>query len=106
MRGVRYVCVALGVLVVLTALMLVTAKLLVNPNDFKPRIASAVRDSTGRALSLSGDLKLGVFPWVSGPASLSNPGGLSTAAFVAVARAMAGSSRVGIPGAETRGRSE
>ena len=87
MRAIRYVGIALGVLLGLIAITLVAVKLLVNPDDFKPRIVNAVRESTGRDLSLPGDLKLGVFPWVSvefGPASLSNPVGFPTTPFVAV----------------------
>jgi AsmA protein len=87
MRVLRFAGIALGVLVALAVLVLVAVKLLVNPNDFKPRIASAVRDATGRELSLPGDLKLGVFPWVAvefGPASLSNPPGFAATPFVAV----------------------
>ena len=37
--------------------------LLVNPNDYKDRIVRAVRTSTGRELTLPGDIKLSVFPW-------------------------------------------
>jgi AsmA protein len=68
-------------------LALLAVKLFVNPNDFKPRIIAAVHESTGRELSLPGELKLGVFPWVSvefGPASLSNPAGFPATPFVAV----------------------
>jgi len=46
---------------------------LVNPNDYKGRIAAAVKESTGRDLVLQGDIKLSVFPWIAlelGPASL------------------------------------
>jgi AsmA protein len=87
MRPVRYVGIALGVLVGLVVLGLLAVKLFVNPNDFKPRIISAVHESTGRELSLPGELKLGVFPWVAvefGPASLSNPAGFAAAPLVAV----------------------
>jgi AsmA protein len=89
MRPVRYVGIALGVLLALLVLALLAVKLFVNPNDFKPRIIAAVHESTGRELSLPGELKLGVFPWVSvefGPASLSNPAGFPATPFVAVRR--------------------
>ena len=87
MRAAKIAGIALGILLLLLALTLLAAKLLINPNEFKPRIVSAVRASTGRELSLPGDLKLGVFPWVSlelGPASLSNPPGFPATPFVAV----------------------
>jgi len=87
MRIVRITGIALGALIVLIVLALLAVRLLVNPNDFKPRIVSAVRDATGRELSLPGELQLGVFPWVAvefGPASLGNPPGFSAEPFVAV----------------------
>src|SRR5271163_2516793 len=37
----------------------------VNPNEYKGRIAAAVKQSTGRDLSLTGDIHLSVFPWVA-----------------------------------------
>ncbi|MDO9267692.1 MAG: AsmA family protein [Methylobacter sp.] len=36
----------------------------IDPNDFKPEIAAAVKDKTGRDLVLDGDLKLSLFPWI------------------------------------------
>ncbi|MDO9046964.1 MAG: AsmA family protein [Methylobacter sp.] len=35
----------------------------IDPNDFKPEIAAAVKDKTGRDLVLDGELKLSLFPW-------------------------------------------
>lgn len=35
-----------------------------DPNDFKPEIAAAVKEKTGRELVLDGDLKLSLFPWI------------------------------------------
>ena len=61
--------------------------LTVDPNNFKPRIASAVKQSTGREFKLSGDIKLSVFPWVSlelGPASLGNPEGFGDEPFLSL----------------------
>lgn len=39
--------------------------LLVDPNDFKPQIISAVRENTGRELTIAGDLELGFFPYLA-----------------------------------------
>lgn len=39
--------------------------LTVDPNDFKPQIIKAVRDNTGRELTISGDLGLELFPYLS-----------------------------------------
>jgi len=67
-----------GGIVAVIVIVLLGVKLFVNPNDFKPRIAAAVKSSTGRDLELKGDIKLSVFPWIAlemGPASLGNPAG-------------------------------
>jgi AsmA protein len=53
----------------------------VEPNSFKSRIESAVKDATGRELSLRGDIELRFFPWLAlraGEGSLANPPGFGT----------------------------
>lgn len=79
-----------GGLVALGAIALLAVWLLVNPNDYKPRIAAAVKEATGRALVLQGDIKLSVFPWIAlelGPASLGNPPGFSEQPFLSFQQA-------------------
>ncbi|MCK5189345.1 MAG: AsmA family protein, partial [Methylococcales bacterium] len=47
----------------------------IDPNDFKPEIQTAVKESTGRDLVIDGDLELSVFPWIgisTGKLTLSN----------------------------------
>jgi AsmA protein len=64
--------------------------LLANPNQYKGRIAAAVKESTGRELHLSGDITLSVFPWIAlelGPATLGNPEGFSEEPFLSFAHA-------------------
>jgi len=64
--------------------------LLVNPNHYKGRIAAAVKESTGRELQLTGDIKLSVFPWIAlelGPATLGNPEGFSEEPFLSFTHA-------------------
>jgi len=49
--------------------------LVIDPNDFKPDIAAAVKDKTGRDLMLDGELKLSLFPRIgisTGKIALSN----------------------------------
>jgi AsmA protein len=75
----------LGGVVLLIAGSMLAVWLLVNPNDFKPRIVAAVKSATGRELVLSGDIKLSVFPWIAfdlGPASLGNPPGFGAQPFL------------------------
>ena len=85
MRVARTLTLTVAVGVALVAAVLLAVWLLVNPNDFKPRIAAAVKAATGRELVLSGDLKLSVFPWIAlelGPGSLGNPPGFSAEPFL------------------------
>lgn len=87
MRALKLVGMVLGGLIALLAIVLIAVRLFVDPNDYKGRIEQAVRNSTGRELTLSGQIKLSVFPWIAleiGPASLGNPPGFSTEPFAAV----------------------
>lgn len=90
MKSVKILGFIVGGIVVVVLIGVFLVSLLVNPNDFKPKIAAAVKDSTGRELKLLGDIKLSVFPWVAltlGPASLSNPPGFGEAPFLSFNRA-------------------
>jgi AsmA protein len=90
MRAVKLVGIVLGSLVALIIVVLIGVRLFVDPNDYKDRIARAVKKSTGRELTLSGQMKLSVFPWIAlelGPASLGNPPGFSDQPFAAVQHA-------------------
>src|ERR1035438_6882327 len=85
MRTAKYLSIAVGAVIALIALALLAVRLFVDPNDYKPRIAAAVKNATGRELLLQGAIKLSVFPWVAlelGPASLGNPPGFSEQPFV------------------------
>ena len=87
MRTVKILAGLVGGIIVLLIAGLFAVWLLVNPNDYKGRIAAAVKESTGRELVLKGDLKLSVFPWLAlglGPASLGNPPGFGDAPFLAI----------------------
>ena len=87
MRAVKLVGIVLGSLVALIIVVLIGVRLFVDPNDYKDRIARSVKSSTGRELTLSGQMKLSVFPWIAlelGPASLGNPPGFSDQPFAAV----------------------
>jgi AsmA protein len=73
---------AVGAFIVLAALVLGSVWLLVDPNSYKPMIAAAVKDATGRQLLLQGDIQLSLLPSIAlqvGPASLGNPPGVDTA---------------------------
>ena len=86
MRAIKIAGIVIGGVLAVLLITLVAVWLFVNPNDYKGRIAKAVRDSTGRELNLPGDIRLSVFPWIAlefGPAS-SIAGLFGTAAETAV----------------------
>jgi AsmA protein len=90
MRLLTIVGIVMGGLVGLLILALAAVWLFVDPNDYKDRIAAAVKESTGRSLSLPGELKLSVFPWIklqTGAASLGNPPGFGDEPFLTLVRA-------------------
>ena len=77
-RVLKILGVAVGVVVVLLVVAGVAVSLLFDPNDYKGEIAAAVKDATGRQLTLDGDLELAVFPTIRiavGGATLSNAPG-------------------------------
>jgi AsmA protein len=81
MRALRILGIVIGGIVAVLIAAGIALWLIVNPNDYKGRIEAAVRSSTGRDLSLSGDIHLAIFPSIAlklGPASLGNPPGFSS----------------------------
>ena len=65
MRLLKWISIGLAGLIVLALLGVLVVVWLVDPNVFKPRIEAAVKDATGRDLSLTGDIELGFFPWLA-----------------------------------------
>ena len=68
-----------GIIFTLVIVAAIVLPLLVDPNDFRDDIGQAVKKQTGRDLTIEGDLKLSVIPWLGvevGRASLSNAPGL------------------------------
>ncbi len=66
---------------------LIALGIFVDPNDYKQEISTQVEKSTGRKLTLEGDIKLSVFPWIAlelGPLSLSNAAGFKADSFAKV----------------------
>ena len=76
MSALRIVAYVAAGLIGLVVIGLVLVVVFVDPNDYRDDIEKLVEEKTGRELTLSGDLKLSVFPWIaleSGPASLGDP---------------------------------
>ncbi len=84
---IRWVGLGAAVLLALVVVAVVVLPLVIDPNDYKPEIAGAVESSTGRTLSMEGDLTLSVFPWLGigiGQSELSNAAGFSNQPFAQV----------------------
>jgi len=65
-------------LIALVAIAVVVVPMVVDPNDYKAEIATAVEEQTGRTLTIEGDIGLSVFPWLGldiGPTRFSNAAG-------------------------------
>jgi AsmA protein len=68
----------LAALLALVAIAVVVLPMVVDPNDYKAEIATAVEKQTGRSLTIDGDISLSVFPWLGldiGPTQFSNAAG-------------------------------
>lgn len=65
MRVLKWVSIGLGAILALAVIGVLLVVWFVDPNRFKPRIESAVRDATGREFTLAGDIELGFFPWLA-----------------------------------------
>jgi AsmA protein len=90
MRKLKFLGVLTAAIFAILCALLIVVWLTVNPNNYKGKIAALVKESTGRELKLSGDIKLSVFPWVAlelGSATLGNPTGFSDEPFLAFSHA-------------------
>ena len=75
-----------GAVAAVIVVLLVSVRLFVDPDHYKPALVEAVKAATGRDLVLQGDIHLAVFPWIAfevGPASLGNPSGFGAVTGVA-----------------------
>lgn len=86
----RVLGILVGILVVLVLVAVVVLPMVIDPNDYKEEIVAKVNEETGRRLSIEGDLKLSVFPWLGveiGKMELSNAEGFGEKPFAAVSHA-------------------
>jgi len=77
----------LAALALLIIIVVGAVLIFMNPNHFKPEIQAAVKDKTGRKLTLEGDLKLSIFPWLgisTGKMTLSNAEGFQAKPFAEI----------------------
>lgn len=90
MRPLKIAGYVVGGLLALVVLLLVAVVVFVDPNDYRDDIQRIVERETGRKLTLGGELKLSLFPWVAletGPASLSDAPGFGDEPFVSLQNA-------------------
>jgi AsmA protein len=76
-----------GAIAVFIVAIIIGVSLFFDPNDYKAEIAAAVEQTTGRQLTLAGDLELEVFPRLRialGAAELSNAPGFGSAPFASI----------------------
>lgn len=87
MRAVKIAAYVAGGLLALVVVTVTLIVLFVDPNDHRDRIAAVVERETGRKLTLTGELKLSMFPWLAvetGAASLSEAPGFGAEPFVSI----------------------
>ncbi|WP_323001248.1 AsmA family protein [Denitromonas sp.] len=93
MKSVLRIVLGLGLLVLVSLGALAAYLAFVfDANDYRERLSEAVAEQTGRRLTLSGELKLSVFPWLGielGAAELGNAPGFSDRPFAALTAAEA-----------------
>ncbi len=87
MKIIKYIVFALIALVVLFVVGAGILVATVDPNDHKDEIVAAVKDATGRDLSLAGDIGFSFFPKLGvklGQAELSNAAGFGNQSFASI----------------------
>jgi len=63
-RPVKIAAGVVAALVVLVIAVGIVISLVIDPNDYKDEIVQAVKTRTGRDLTIGGDIKLSLFPWL------------------------------------------
>jgi AsmA protein len=87
MKWIKRIFAGLVILVLLFVIAAVVFIATFDPNDYKQRIEAAVEQSTGRELTLKGDINLSFFPWLGvelGAATLGNAPGFGPEPFAGV----------------------
>ena len=77
----------IGALALLVIGAAVIVPLVVNPNDYKAEIESLAQEHTGRQLTIDGDIKLSIFPWLGaelGRVTLGNAPGFAAPYFAQI----------------------
>lgn len=86
-KTLKILGIVFGILLLLLIVAAIALPLIVDPNDYKPRIEAAVEDATGRQLEIPGNIDLTVFPWLGvelGAVRLGNAAGFGDEPFAAI----------------------
>jgi|GEM_PF-119084 len=86
----RYLLVGLAALVALLVAAAVILPLVIDPDDYREQIETAVGEATGRDLTIEGSIGLSYFPWLGveiGAVELGNAEGFGPAPFARIQRA-------------------
>lgn len=89
-RMIKIVLSIISVIVLLLVIAVIVLPQIIDPNDYKPQIAEAVKKHTGRNIEIEGKLGLSIFPWLgaeAGKLSLTNAPGFGDAPFAKIDRA-------------------
>jgi AsmA protein len=92
-RVVKIVLWVIGALIAATAIALVVAASMFDPNDHRERLAAEVEKHTGRSFAIDGDLSLRIFPWLAvevGGLTLGNAEGFGDEPFATLESASVG----------------
>ncbi|HIG64436.1 MAG TPA: AsmA family protein [Methyloprofundus sp.] len=84
---IKFILVFFSSVVLLIIAAAIIIPLVVDLNDYKTEIETAVEEQTGRALKIEGELHISVFPWLgfsTGKLSLSNASGFAEHPFAAI----------------------
>lgn len=83
----KWVIGIVAALLLLIVAAVIVLPLVIDPNDYKDEIVQAVREQTGRELSITEPMELSVFPWLgisAGGVSLSNAPGFGQQPFAGI----------------------
>jgi AsmA protein len=90
MKAIKWVGIVLGGVLALVVVCMTLVAVFFDPNDYKADIERLAQERTQRKLTLQGDLKLSVFPWLAvevGPAQLGERPYFGDLPFVSIERA-------------------
>ncbi len=85
----KIIFLTITVLVLFVVVLAAVLPVVIDPNAYKSEIETLVKEKTGRTLTISGDIKWSVFPWLgfsTGQLVLSNAPGFADKAFAGVAQ--------------------